>query len=153
MPLFGFFDMSPFSVLLLFLVGLFLCMSYAAVYTLIGMLISNKAYAAIACVLAAFVLLFAAIYFIQLLAQPEMYDQANIINGEVVVENVKNPHYVTGIRRNLYQVVIDFLPSGQAMQLSGGEVLHPYQMIGYSAVITAAANIIGIFFFRRKDIK
>lgn len=151
--IFGPFEMSFSSFMLLFADGALLNIAYAAIFNLIAMLVSNKSYTAIACVLVSFVLLFAGIYIIQCLAQPEMSQQASLVDGELVYETVKNPAYLSGMKRQVYQFFADFLPGAQSIQVAQCGPMHPYLMLAYSAVITVIANISGVLCFRKKDIK
>lgn len=151
--IFGPFEMSFSSFILLFADGALLSVAYAAIFNLIAMLISNKSYTAIACVLASFILLFAGVYIIQCLGQPEMTQQASLVDGELVYETVKNPAYLSGMKRQVYQFFADFLPGAQSIQVAQCGPMHPYLMLVYSAVITVIANMIGVFCFRKKDIK
>lgn len=153
-PMFGAVQMKLSSVVLLFVDGIFLCIAYASIYNLIAMLNSSKAHTAIISVLLAFVLLFLAVYLYNGLAQPEMIEQADLmIDGEEVFETVKNPRYLTGFHRKLYQFFMDFIPSGQAVQIAGLEAVHPYFMLICSIIIIVVTNAVGMFFFDKKDIK
>lgn len=151
--IFGPFEMSFSSFMLLFADGVLLSVAYAAIFNLIAMLISNKSYTAIACVLASCILLFAGVYVIQYLSQPEMTQQVSLVDGELVGETVKNPAYLSGMKRQIYQFFADFLPGAQSIQVAQCGPMHPYLMLAYSAVITVVTNMIGVFCFRKKDIK
>ncbi len=151
--LMGPFELKISSIMLLFVDGVILTVAYTAIFNLIAMLVSNKAYAAVICVLAAFILLFAGIYIIQCLNQPEMSEQASLVDGELVYETVKNSAYLTGMKRQIYQFFADFLPGSQSVQISQCEPMHPYLMPVYSAVITVIVDILGIWGFRKKDIR
>lgn len=150
---FGPFEMEFSTFLLLFADGALAVISYAAVYNLISMLVSNKAYAAVACVLTAFVLLFAGVYVIQCLGQPEMTQQASMVNGEMVYEMVENPAYLTGVKRQVYQFFADMLPGAQAVQVAQGGAVHPYRILVYAGAVTVIANFAGVLGFRKKDMK
>lgn len=103
------------------------------------------------CILSAFVLLFIAIFIYSKLAQPEMYEAVSI--GESNLEMMANPNYISGIKREIYQFFMDFLPSGQCSQIGNLEVPHPFRMGIYSLLIIIVSNILGIFCFRKKDLK
>ena len=53
----------------------------------------------------------------------------------------------------IYQFILDFIPSGQATQISSLEVLHPYWMGIYSIIIIFVFNLIGMICFQKKDLK
>ena len=101
---------------------------------------------------AVFMMVFAGIIFSKL-SQPEMITQAVIANGETVMETVKNPAYLTGISRTVYQNILDFLPAGQAVQIFNQGVLNLGKMMGYSILIIFGTSLAGLYLFNRKDIK
>ena len=113
--------------------GILLVLSYVSIFHMISMLSSSKTTSAVVCILAAvFMMVFAGIIFSKL-SQPEMITQAVIANGETVMETVKNPAYLTGISRTVYQNILDFLPAGQAVQIFNQGVLNLGKMMGMIA--------------------
>lgn len=156
-PLFGPPYAAPESLAWLLLDGLLVSVTYAAVFNMIVMLTSSKANSAVICILAAFLLLFAAAYIASELAEPEMMEQLVSMDSmdemDWMTETVKNPRYLTGTKREIYQFFYDFLPSGQGAQLMDMNVAHPARLPLYSLAIIVASNMAGIFFFWRKDIK
>lgn len=152
-PMFGMIQMKASSFLILFLDGFLLSIAYASIYNLIGLLSSNKAYTVAISILIGFALLFLASWMLQAMGQPKMIDQAQIIDGKTVIETIKNPHYITGIKRTIYQILIDFNPGGQSMQIASLEMPHPYRMGIYSMIIIIVSNLAGMFCFAKKDIK
>ncbi len=152
-PMFGTLQIPFTSFLLLFVDGLLLCIAYAAIYNLVGMLSSNKAYTAIINILLVFTLLFIGIWLYQSLNQPEMMEQAQMIDGQIHLETVQNPNYLTGTRREIYQFFFDCLPGGQSFQISSLEVIHPYLLGICSVIITIVSTIIGMISFKNKNIK
>ena len=63
-------------------------------------------------------------------------------NGQMVTETVKNTHYLTGMKRELYQNLSELLPSGQAMHVAGMTIAHPVRMMVYSLVVTVVTTIL-----------
>ena len=102
---------------------------------------------------AAFGMMFFAAYLINCLSQPEYIEQMVMKNGQMVTETVKNTHYLTGMKRELYQNLSELLPSGQAMHVAGMTIAHPVRMMVYSLVMTVVTTICGIGLFLKKDIK
>ena len=94
-----------------------------------------------------------AAYLINCLSQPEYIEQMVMKNGQMVTETVKNTHYLTGMKRELYQNLSELLPSGQAMHVAGMTIAHPVRMMVYSLVMTVVTTICGIGLFLKKDIK
>lgn len=135
-------------------VALFLCMSYSAVYNLTAMLSSSKTHTAVINILLSFGMLFAAIYLFRMLGQPEMIHQYVLTDGEPVIETVPNSRYLTGMKRDIFQFLFDFLPAGQSGQIAEFTAAkRPALLCLYSLVLTAAVNFAGVVLFRRKDIK
>lgn len=154
-PLFDFFEMSVKKVLFYIACVFLITTVFAAIYTLIAMLNKNRAIVAVACILTAFVLMYAGSYVDQKLSEPETFPvHSTDENGElIVVDEMLNPNAVTGTARDVYEFVYDFLPSGQAMQCYGLKVERPVLLLLYSALIIVGTTSCGVFFFRRKDLK
>lgn len=139
---------------MLLLDGFLLVLSATAVYTMLAMLIQNKAICVTACLLGTFVLLFLSSYLIIRLSAPEFENIYSMVDGEiVVVDTMKNLHYLPESWRGIYQFAADFLPTSQGIQISEMSAANPWRMAIYSGVLMAVSNLAGIFFFRRKDLK
>ena len=154
-PLLGGIQAEPFTVVKLFAVGLLLVLANAAIFNLIAMLVSNKAHSAVVSILLAFGLLFLAIYIFQMLSQPEMVEDWMMSAGDTewTKRVVKNPQYVSGWKRKFYEFLIDFLPSGQGIQLASFAEAHAYRMAGCSVALIAVSHIAGSRIFHNKNIK
>lgn len=182
-PLMGAFTAEPEQLLFLCLCSVLVVISYSAIFTLMGMLCSRKAVTAILCVLTAFGLMLFASYLNSSLSQPEMLEQyisepyvedgaeaETGSGGEPEMEEepqydengrrvtlrsewVKNPRYLTGMKREAYQFLFECLPGGQSYLISGFEVEEPWRLMGYSALLAVAVSGAGCLVFRRKDIK
>ena len=133
-----------------------LCLSYCGLFTLVAMLCQNKAAVAVICVVGAFALLMLASYLLNALSAPEYtneyyYDASaeNWIEGELV----PNKAYVSGIKRQIFEFLNNFLPGGQALQIAQARVESPWILQCYSYIIVAVSSAIGMIFFRRKDLK
>ena len=153
MPLLGFFT-ADVKVILLFTLAVFaLCISFNAIFTMNAMLNQNKAVVAVTCILSAFVLLGAGAYINARLDEPKTYPSYNISGEETASTVIENPDYLEGTERDVYQFLYDFFPGGQAVQCSTMEAVHPPMLPVYSAVIVVLTTGLGLFFFRRKDLK
>lgn len=154
MPIFGFFRTPLLEVLILFIDSLLLIVVYAAIFNLIAMLISNKAQAAIISMLTIFALMIAAVAVLSMLQAPEFVDDVNVvIGGQPVIDTVQNPRFLTGITRDVFQVIEDILPTGQGLQIAGRNTPNPGLMAIYSVITSILTNFIGVFCFSRKDLK
>ncbi|MED9966330.1 MAG: ABC transporter permease subunit [Blautia sp.] len=155
-PLLGSFEADIRKILLIMAVTLVLICAYGAIYTMIAMLSSNKAGVTAGCILAAFVLLFSGVYISSRLEEPEFYTDYNYTVGGKIEDTgvkIKNPRYVDGKKREVYQFVYDFLPGGQEVQCVRKTLAHPFALPVYSGAILVLTTAGGIWLFRRKDIK
>lgn len=156
-PLFGQITM-PFSELILMLGCIFAAIiAYAAIFTMIAVAISNKAFTAAASVLLVFGLLIAALMWLDMLDQPQFMEviSVNEATDEVIITPTTepNPQYLSGTKRKIYQSMLDINPAGQMCQLASGAeanmTVFPLYSLGLVAIFTAA----GIVLFEKKDIK
>ena len=80
-------------------------------------------------ILAACFLLVMSIYIMNKLSEPEVYPGYSVItdSGEVeVLGNEPNPDYLRGTEREIYQFFNDFIPTGQAVNITqAGGYNHP----------------------------
>lgn len=136
---------------LYFGLGILLIVSETAIFTTVSMLCQNKAATAIALLIVTFGLLIMAVTIYQLLAAPEFYEMFN--TETMQMETVRNMDYLTGTKRKIYQFLMDFVPTGQGYLVAAANSSHPALLGVYSAVTAIAAGVVGIFGFRRKDLK
>lgn len=132
--------------------------AFTALCILTAMLCQNKALTAVINILAACFLLIISIYIMSRLREPEFYSgyTLNTATGEIdVSEEEPNPDYLRGTEREVYQFLNDFLPTGQAVNLPGqGELSQsPGLLAAYSASIIIVSTGIGVFAFRKRDVK
>lgn len=153
--LLGSFAASVQTVLLFIALTLALSFAFVSCFTLIAMLTQSKAHTAAACILLVFALLLAGVYITSALSEPEYYSAYSYTENGVTVEapEERNPNYLTGTKRQVYEFLQDFTPGGQALQLSGLHAAHPAQLALYSGVILLLTTSCGILIFRRKDLK
>ncbi len=155
-PLFGLFHTKPETVLAILAGTLLMVIAFTSVFTFLSMMIQNKAIAAITVVMTVFILLFTAIYLSSALNSPEMYEGYSYTDddGNVVEQEAQpNPAYVSGTKRQVYEALMDILPTGQSLQYSSMSAVHLWQLPLYSVIITIVTTGAGIIVFRQKDIK
>lgn len=134
--------------------GILIIMAFDALYVFISLLVSNKASAAVACMLLFFGLFVVAVVINGMLEAPEFVQDYSITaNGVELMDPLPNPRYLSGMKREVYQFIYDFLPSGQAIQLMMAAVLHPVRMALCSVAVAAASVLAGIRLFKGKDVK
>lgn len=136
-------------------IGLFLIASITSILTLISMLCTNKAISAVLTILISIFLMIAASSIYQVLCEPETTREmvSITLDGVVLGDEIANPAYVSGWKRQLFEWLLDFLPTGQGIKMANLEVTNPVVNIVYSIIFTVIVNISGVFAFRRKDLK
>ncbi len=129
--------------------------SFAALYTVIGSLSSNKAMTIIYTFAVFIILAMTASALDDRLCEPEISEIMTYNNyGAVVMqESAPNPLYLSGMIRTVCEVALELLPTGQALLLSEVAIEYPVRAIALSVVFTAVTLLVGSMLFRRKDIK
>lgn len=143
------------TILLYLLVTFAMTAACIAIFTLISMLCSNKAYSVAGCILVIFMLLFVGVRITAALNEPETYGAYSYMSEGVTVEEdeTPNPNYVSGTKRQVYMFLNEFLPGGQILRLSSMNAEHPGRYAVYDGIIFALTTGCGIFLFKRKDLK
>lgn len=154
-PLLGWFVSDVKTIILYLLVTFAMTAACIAIFTLISMLCSNKAYSVAGCILVIFMLLFVGVRITAALNEPETYGAYSYMSEGVTVEEdeTPNPNYVSGTKRRVYMFLNEFLPGGQMLRLSSMNAEHPGRYAVYDGIIFALTTGCGIFLFKRKDLK
>lgn len=149
----GYVSLGTQEILLHFLtasmLGLLGCFAYCGLYSLIVMLCQNKAIGAVCCLGTAIFLLALAMFVNLRLAQPPV---EQVIQGTQIVE-IENPYYLTGPRRELFELLQLLNPAGQAAKITTMDLDHPVSMAAYSILFSILACFCGMALFQRKDLK
>lgn len=75
-------------------------------------------------------------------------------NGVTVEEpEQRNPYYITGMKRQVYEFLQDLTPSSQVIQVSEMGVKKPVMLAVYDGLILLLVTGFGLIFFRREDLK
>ena len=129
--------------------------SFAALYTVIGSLSSNKPMTIIYTFAVYIIFAMAASALYDRLCEPEISEIMTYNNyGAVVMqESVPNPLYLSGMIRTVCEVALELLPNGQALLLSEVAIEYPVRAILLSAVFTIVTLLVGGMLFKKKDIK
>ena len=153
--LLGKFESAPRTVLLYIALNLVLTFAFSSISVLIAMLCQNKAYSSAACILLVFALLFWGIRITSALNEPEYYSAYSYTENGVTVEapDERNPNYLTGTKRQVYEFLHDFTPGGQVLQLANMDTEHHGRLALYSSLIVLVSTCGGVLAFRRKDLK
>lgn len=153
-PALGLWKMDISWLCLYLLASIFMTAAFSAIFTLIGMLSSSKSMTALLSVLLFFALLLYASMIYNALAQPEMTNDIFITaNGIQMGDPVPNPHYISGTTRLIYEFLVDFLPTGQGIQIWMLEAVRFLRMLLSSLGIVLVSTLLGIRIFKKKNLK
>ena len=160
-PFLGFFHIELSEILLQGICVLALSAAYAAIYCFIAMLIHNRTITATACIMLSFLLLFSGTVVSNRLDESKYYyiPDASLGIGEIDdgshSEWIRNPDYLEGTRRRIYEIVFEALPGGQSLQLSGmlNEHTSYIEMFSASLAWIVLSCGCGVLLFHRKDLK
>lgn len=141
--------------------GAGMCITDAALFTFLTVSVGTKAGASVAGLLLAFSLLCGAMVVHDKLSQEEyMYipkgageEAVSVITEDTELIKVPNPYYVSGTKRKALEFLLDINPSGQAVQLAQLELPRPGAVMLCDAALTALFCSLGVFIFRKKDLK
>lgn len=145
------------EMLQVFFLILLMTAAFSAVFTMLSMLNQNKALNCVIVLIGVFVMLMFSAYIFQSLDSPEMWEEYVYMDketGEIVTEPAEpNPFYVSGTKREVYEFLMQFLPTGQSYLIMTGDLSHAKEMAAYSVLIIIGSSAAGMYCFRRKDIK
>lgn len=143
------------NVLTYVIIGIFASLSCASAATLINMTLGNRLAALIVSML-----LFAGILVLfvpnaNLLAIPEFSDGHHFLDGVMTTfpNAIANEKYVSGAERTVRECIMEFFPSGNMLMMYEAIVANPIREIILSLSFTAVTSALGIYIFRKKDIK
>lgn len=128
---------------------------FTALFTLIAMLCQNKAHTTAGCILLTFALLFAGVYISSTLEEPEYLAEYSYTENGVTVEEPeqKNPYYISGVKRQVYECLLDLTPGGQVIQIGEMGAKKPVMLAVYDGLILLLVTGFGLVLFRREDLK
>lgn len=153
-PALGVWKMAVSQLFLYLLIAALFIMAFSGICTFVCLIFTNKAYIAVISMLLILGLLVLAGMLYNGLSQPETISGVQLtVNGLEMSEPSPNPNYVSGAMRDVYEFMLDFLPTGQGLKVWQLEVVNPIRMMVSSVAITFATTFGGIFIFRKKDLK
>lgn len=163
LPLLGGFHMGAARAVMFIAGTLMLALAFAAIFTLLAMLVTNRSVSAVVAILTALALLALGLYVdSRMQAQPTIdglvihtTDETGAIDWDnTFTEKQPNPLYLPeGPLRMCFDFLHDFTPGGQVMQYASVSPKRPEVMMAYNAVIIIVTTALGLFLFRRKDLK
>lgn len=153
-PTLGFWKMGVLHLLEYLFIAVMFVLAFSAICTVVNLLSSNKAVTIVVSILLFLGLLLFASMIYNSLSEPEMTSGVQITeNGLGMAEPSPNPDYISGVTREIYDFIVDFLPTGQGLRMWQLEISNPIRMLVSSAFITVLTTVGGIFAFKRKNIK
>ena len=155
-PLLAKLNLSFSQYIIIFLETILVISAYSSFFTLISFAFSNVTFSTTACML-----LLLGMYIISAnLAYPinmpkniteSYYDDQGI---EHVVKAMPNPNYPSKQKMFIYKNIYYSIPTGQASEISGKlNKVDTFNLVKYSLGFICTTNIIGIYIFKKKDLK
>ena len=152
---------SAMKIVVYIVAGAGMCITDAALFTFLTVSVGTKAGASVAGLLLGFSLLCGAMAVHDKLSQEEyMYipkteqgGDISVITEDTELMKVPNPYYVFGAKRKALEFLLDINPSGQAVQLAALELSRPGAVIIYDAALTALFCSLGVFIFKKRNLK
>ena len=152
-PFLGFLTLSPARLAICAAVIVGLTAAFSALFTFLGMLGTRRSVIVIT-LLVWLALLLVASSFDNALNEPEFATGMTVtVDGVQTLVQEPNPYYISGLQRDIYDFLVDFLPSGQLGRLQNIALDHPVRMLLSSLFITVTTTLGGVFLFRQKDLK
>lgn len=161
-PLIGKKQMQVSDWLPFFLCSLVTVVALTALFLLISMLVQRKSSGAVIAIILSIVLLCGAMIISQKLNAPEYYNaveveyvetDTNDITTMQSADQVKNPSYLMGTKRKVYEFLYDFVPSCQMVQIAQQSADNLKMFPLYSLAIIVVSTSCGILLFHKKDLK
>lgn len=161
--------------------SLAMLLAATGIFTLISLTVRSKSASAVISIIVAFVMLFSGAALYTLLKQPEynlnyVYEDPSVefddsfhiiqfdiernspddneteVLPEIKSEYVPNPLYVSGVKRQIFQFIVDFTPGGQVILINSRDVESPLLLVGYSLIIVIVTTAAGLIKFNRMNL-
>lgn len=131
--------------------------SSTAIMVLVTMFVNSKAGASVAVLVITMIMFFSTITIENKLSADEYYDSYSYLNEDtgtiIEIPAEKNPYYLDGTKRKVYQAVYDIMPTSHIYEYAMMVTEKAGKYSGYDGIILIAATALGIILFRKKDLK
>ncbi len=131
--------------------------SVTALMIMITMFVNSKAGASVAVLIVTMIMFVATLTISNKLSQPEYYEGGKYFDEEtqelVEIEREKNPDYLTGTKRKIYQTIYDVIPVSHMYESAMTSTENAGKFAGYDGIILVVTTALGIILFRKKDLK
>lgn len=141
----------------IFAVSLIVVTAFAAMLLPLSALIPSKSAGVTTVIMTSFVLMMLAMVIHSALGEPEVYEAYTMIDAsgvEISEPEMKNPFYVSGVQREIYEALYDILPTCQAARIQLDDMPESPAVIPlWSSAVIILTTAAGTVFFKRKDLK
>ncbi len=131
--------------------------SVTALMVMFTMFVNSKAGASVTVLVVTMVMFVATLTISNKLSQPEYYEGGKYFDEEtqelVDIEREKNPNYLTGTKRKVYQTIYDIIPVSHIYEAAMSSTENANKFAGYDGIILVVTTALGIILFRKKDLK
>lgn len=131
--------------------------SVTALMVMFTMFVNSKAGASVTVLIVTMVMFIATITIHQKLQAQEYYEGYSYLDdetGEIVeMPEEKNPEYLTGTKRKVYQTIYDVMPTSHMYEYVMLSTENANKFAGYDGIILVVTTALGIILFRKKDLK
>lgn len=131
--------------------------SVTAIMVLFTMFVNSKSGASVTVLIVTIIMFFATFTISNKLSQPEYYEGGKYFDEEtqelVDIEREKNPDYLTGTKRKVYQTIYDVIPVSHMYEAVMSSTENANKFAGYDGIILVVTTALGIILFRKKDLK
>nr|WP_317283630.1 ABC transporter permease subunit [uncultured Sellimonas sp.] len=119
--------------------GILMLAVFASMFTMVSTSISNKTSSVASCLI-----IYAVLFIIAKYLSITIFSYY----GEVPLGGISNK-----LAKITSEFLYDFLPTSQSLQITSGVILHPHSFFLCSFVNIVLTTVLGLFLFKRKDIK
>ena len=165
-PTLGTLQMTTEKFLFIMLDIVFIIIAYASIFTCITLLCSDITVSTVACIILVLVMLVVSMALSSTANATKYYESySQNENGEIEVYQEPNPDYPGDFKKNVAKTILYCIPTGQASQIASQVNKQPFRMIDYmsdtelktaflySLGMTVCITGIGMYCFKRKDLK
>ena len=165
-PTLGTLQMTTEKFLFIVLDIIFIIMAYASIFTCITLLCSDITVSTVTCIILVLVMLVVSMALSSTANATKYYENySQNENGEIEVYQEPNPGYPGDFKKNVAKTILYCIPTGQASQIASQVNKHPFQLVDYmsdnelktaflySLGMTVCITGLGIYCFKRKDLK
>ena len=165
-PTLGTLQMTTEKFLFIVLDIIFIIIAYASIFTCVTLLCSDITVSTVTCIILVLVMLVVSMALSSTANATKYYENySQNENGEIEVYQEPNPGYPGDFKKNVAKTILYCIPTGQASQIASQVNKHPFQMVDYmsdnelktaflySLGMTVCITGLGIYCFKRKDLK